>query len=384
MPDPDASPQDAGGYSSFSPADMLDDDDLEEKKAPAREGLPSTYRMRADPHYVELLAAASSQGRDQLLDPRSIECKDVVDPGVLGPLVASIRTHGVLQPLLVQNRSGRYRLIAGRSRLKAALAADLRKVPCIVHEVDDEAAGQLAAAAGVAGAVSEAGAKARQVDAAGYRDAEAVLAQSLRTLSLCANLVSTDAPDLPTVTAGHLLRAELWRASCLVQAIRVVRGELTSASAMVGVRKVLERVAQELVPEQRLRGFEVDVVLDLPAGSTVMADEPLLVGLLAGGVLATIPLFGGVAGGRVTLSASSNSSSNAPTLLVSQTTVRAPDVWAARAFDPRWTDRPGGVAALMFMQAIDAAARGFEGTAAAESGPRGTSIAIAMPNGRTR
>ena len=46
----------------------------------------------------------------------------------LQELAEDIRQHGrVLQPLLVQMRGGRYRLIAGRKRLAAAVAAGLRE-----------------------------------------------------------------------------------------------------------------------------------------------------------------------------------------------------------------------------------------------------------------
>lgn len=54
-------------------------------------------------------------------------------------LTDSIRSNGIIQPLSVRkNSDGVYELIAGERRLKAAVAAGLRRVPCILHKTDDE------------------------------------------------------------------------------------------------------------------------------------------------------------------------------------------------------------------------------------------------------
>lgn len=53
----------------------------------------------------------------------------------------SIRSSGIIQPLSIRkNSEGDYELIAGERRLKAAVAAGLRRVPCILHKTDDETA----------------------------------------------------------------------------------------------------------------------------------------------------------------------------------------------------------------------------------------------------
>ncbi len=52
-------------------------------------------------------------------------------------LAESIRANGIVEPLLVRrDENGRYELIAGERRLKAAVMAGLRRVPCFVHKVD--------------------------------------------------------------------------------------------------------------------------------------------------------------------------------------------------------------------------------------------------------
>ncbi len=53
-------------------------------------------------------------------------------------LAQSIRSNGILQPLLVRTlESGKYELIAGERRLRAARLIGLTKVPCIVNEISE-------------------------------------------------------------------------------------------------------------------------------------------------------------------------------------------------------------------------------------------------------
>ena len=110
-----------------------------------REGLPHTYRMRADAHYVDQLES-SRQHVVRLVETAQIDSVDLPRPDRVEPLTRSIAEHGVLQPLLIRKHGGRYTLVAGRKRLAAAMAAGLSAVPCLVHEVDAAAAAALAAA----------------------------------------------------------------------------------------------------------------------------------------------------------------------------------------------------------------------------------------------
>jgi ParB family chromosome partitioning protein len=60
------------------------------------------------------------------------------DEEQLQALSESIRTHGVLQPLLVREQGEGYQLIAGERRLRAAQAAGLREVPVHIVRLDDQ------------------------------------------------------------------------------------------------------------------------------------------------------------------------------------------------------------------------------------------------------
>ena len=67
----------------------------------------------------------------------------VQNDGDFRALAGSIRERGILNPLIVRPKSGAtetYEVISGHRRLRAAKELDLRKVPCLVRDLDDDAA----------------------------------------------------------------------------------------------------------------------------------------------------------------------------------------------------------------------------------------------------
>jgi ParB family transcriptional regulator, chromosome partitioning protein len=63
------------------------------------------------------------------------------DESTLEELAASVREHGVLQPILVRPiDDGRYQLIAGERRWRASKLAGMGTIPALVEEIDDETA----------------------------------------------------------------------------------------------------------------------------------------------------------------------------------------------------------------------------------------------------
>lgn len=67
------------------------------------------------------------------------------DPEALLELVSSVKQHGILQPLLVRPLgSGKYELVAGERRYRAATEVGLENVPVVVRELSVEQAFQLA------------------------------------------------------------------------------------------------------------------------------------------------------------------------------------------------------------------------------------------------
>jgi ParB family chromosome partitioning protein len=71
------------------------------------------------------------------IQPNPRQPRHSVDPEDLKDLTESIRTHGVLQPLLVTFTGSDYLLIAGQRRLQAARLAGLEFVPAIVRQASE-------------------------------------------------------------------------------------------------------------------------------------------------------------------------------------------------------------------------------------------------------
>lgn len=66
------------------------------------------------------------------------------DEAKLEELAASIREHGVVEPILVRREGTKYRIVAGERRWRAAQRAGLREVPAILREASDREAFELA------------------------------------------------------------------------------------------------------------------------------------------------------------------------------------------------------------------------------------------------
>ena len=71
-----------------------------------------------------------------VLHPNPNQPRKRFSPDGLEELAASIREHGVLQPLTVRKVDGSFELVSGERRLRAARMAGLSEVPCIVIDVD--------------------------------------------------------------------------------------------------------------------------------------------------------------------------------------------------------------------------------------------------------
>jgi len=75
-----------------------------------------------------------------LLEPNPYQPRATIRPEPLDELIRSVRTHGILQPLLLRahpSTAGRYQIIAGERRWRAAQAAKLHAVPALVRALSD-------------------------------------------------------------------------------------------------------------------------------------------------------------------------------------------------------------------------------------------------------
>ena len=82
--------------------------------------------------------------RTDELSPNPVQPRRRFDDEALAELSESIKTYGILNPLTVRLRGGKYELVAGERRLRAAKLAGLQEVPCILLDVNMEDASLIA------------------------------------------------------------------------------------------------------------------------------------------------------------------------------------------------------------------------------------------------
>lgn len=79
----------------------------------------------------------------EALEPSPFQARATPDPAALAELAASIQEHGILQPILVRPKPkapGRYQILGGERRWRAAQQARLHEVPVVIRDLDDRAA----------------------------------------------------------------------------------------------------------------------------------------------------------------------------------------------------------------------------------------------------
>lgn len=75
------------------------------------------------------------------IQPGKYQPRRGMDPDALQDLANSIRAQGVIQPIVVrQLTGGRYEIVAGERRFRAAQLAGLTEIPALVRDIPDEAA----------------------------------------------------------------------------------------------------------------------------------------------------------------------------------------------------------------------------------------------------
>lgn len=76
--------------------------------------------------------------------PNRFQPRERFDEGALRELAASIKEHGVIQPIIVRKIGDKYEIIAGERRYKASAIAGLTKIPAIIRNLDDKETSKVA------------------------------------------------------------------------------------------------------------------------------------------------------------------------------------------------------------------------------------------------
>lgn len=103
--------------------------------------------MKHDGHFVDLISSRSLGPRIRMIpidkldpNPRQARC----ELGNIEELKDSIRSKGVLEPILVRAKGSRFEIIAGERRYMASKGIGLKELPCIDMEVEDNEAMEIA------------------------------------------------------------------------------------------------------------------------------------------------------------------------------------------------------------------------------------------------
>ncbi len=333
-----------------------------------REGLPAGFRMRHDAHYVEQLTGRATAPHVRVIPLRDIASPRTDDLPDLDALVRSIQAHGVLQPILVRPRGGRFDLITGRKRLAAAHASGLGEIPCLVHHADDARARELAEADNVRveAAAARMPAASREAAHEGLRE----LGKSFGTIASCLNLLGDRDQALRDRVALDLIRTEIHRAERLAQSLDALAQDPPLAHTDVSLTAVLDRALEGFAAERRLSGVAVDVEMaDGPM--TVRGDQDWLTVGLSGAVGGMLALVQGATTPALTVSLTASASRSSMVVEIAQHTVTVPTWGLSQFFDIAWIDRPGGYQAAAELAAAKKVATLHRGGIEVLPGDRG-------------
>lgn len=110
-------------------------------------GLPEALSLKHDDHFVDLISARAKGPSVRMIainkiDPNPRQARSEL--GSIKELMLSIKNKGVLEPILVRPKNGRYEIIAGERRYIASKKIGMSEIPCIEMNVEDNEALELA------------------------------------------------------------------------------------------------------------------------------------------------------------------------------------------------------------------------------------------------
>jgi hypothetical protein len=374
--------------SAFVPSREEDPDDhdsdqpgSDEPPAAGREGLPPAFRMRADKHYVDLITSRPVAPPVHLIAVQDITGSQPVEEDGLDPLVESIRSVGVVQPLIVRRRKGRYELIAGSRRLAAAIAAGLTEVPCLLREADDERARALADAENLRFGHDSGEAGATAVSPGVPAVAAREIIDSLATIESCLNLFLDRDRPLRERVAVSLVRAEAHRARWLAEAYSLLGGEPVVEPKGISPSSLVGRTLHDIEAEGRLSSVRLALSIDEPM-PTLFADERLMALAVAGAAGAMLGLLQEAGEAVLKVRVSTNPATRRLAIQFSQDLVAPPETRRPEPGGLALPDWPGGHGASLGLAVATRVMALHGGQLEIGAGPRGgCTVTLTLPAG---
>ena len=269
--------------------------------ASAREGLPSTYRMRAEDHYVdELLSRRSSSRGERARDAHEdLPSRDDQPDGV--------------------RRDEPRRDEPAEPPVPMDLGAERRER--VLAQLSDEIA----------------------------------------TIESAAALLGEQASPVSRRVGVDLIRAQARRAAWMLRAHAIAAGTHLPAVRQRTVGSLLSQIRDGLAAECRLAGVSLQMqAADLQA--TVAVDDDAVAAGVEGAIIATLGLVAPHEGAALRVTAVALGG-DLRTVEVRQDVAPVSPQVRRRCFDPSWTDRPGGWMAAFGAETARAVARACGGDA---------------------
>jgi ParB family chromosome partitioning protein len=192
-----------------------------------------------------------------VLQPGKYQPRTRMDPGSLEDLAASIKAQGLIQPISVRPvGGGRYEIIAGERRWRAAQIAGLTEVPVLIRDIPDEAVLAMSLIENIQredlNPLEEAAGLQRLIDEFGmtHQQAADAVGRSRSAASNLLRLLQLAKPAQDMLMAGDI---EMGHARALLPLAKAEQGRVASVVVEKGwsVRETERAVARELNPPMK-------------------------------------------------------------------------------------------------------------------------------------
>lgn len=202
------------------------------------------------------------------------------------------------------------------------------------------------------------------------------VARSLSALQTCVNLLADPVSAFARGVGANLARAEIQRARCLLQSVRVIRGEVPIDRTPVLVQDLVARVLESIEPGRQLRGISIHRQLIL-SHSRIHVDGDLLVCALSGLVIATLELVDGTDAQLAVLARVDPGGDF--TFAVTHNGLTMPSAWLAPGREMASNDRADAIGAVALL-AARRIVESCEGRIAVTGSGRGAGFRITLPS----
>lgn len=169
---------------------------------------PATEPNEAGLHEIDL----------DLVEPNPEQPRTRFVEATLDELAQSIKANGIVQPIVVRRKEGKYQIVAGERRWRAAQRAGLRKIPVVVKEIADDKLLEIALIENIQrhelNPVEEARAYRKLIDTIGFTQDQlsdrvgkerSLISTSLRILKLPQDLLQLIEEDKISASHGRVL-----------------------------------------------------------------------------------------------------------------------------------------------------------------------------------